>query len=404
VGSNKISLMDIVNQHKELITYSKIVFYPIAGNLRENGKEMLNLFSGFAHPRGSRVLDKKTLGSDDDDDDKELHSNLLGLLYQWMFLGNPSEMTSENGSLHAKTKFKLFLDLLAYMLQNPEKRLGIVPVCIGQEDRVMKIILDWIGEKVIGNNWYLQGNAKQVQKKKEKVSALWKKYLVVCDIENGKEMKDLSSLIFDDKVNLYTGVEETKVENFANWILLAKDQKPFEKKEKFVFFDCHFQQIDNEVGFVEKLKVYLTSELAACFFQYLLERSVCQEDLGKEIKEYQLKENETETKRDFISKPGRESKSKNTTMSKEEKLAKLAKLAEFVDQYVMDETDGFIKDYPEKNAPCADMIEKINDYFKRNDYTVEVDKSNMKNILVNILGKFIWKRSAEVGRYILKPE
>jgi hypothetical protein len=99
---------------------------------------------------------------------------------------------------------------------------------------VKKILrkLDWYSlEKVIGNNWYLQGNAKQVQKKKEKVSALWKKYLVVCDIENGKEMKDLSSLIFDDKVTLYTGIEETKVENFANWILLAKDQKPFDELE-----------------------------------------------------------------------------------------------------------------------------------------------------------------------------
>jgi hypothetical protein len=60
--------------------------------------------------------------------------------------------------------------------------------------------------------------------------------------------------------------------------------------------------------------------------------------------------------------------------------------------------------YMLQKAPCAEMILKINEYFKTKGYTEEVGTHNTKNILVNILEKLTFKRSAEVGPYILKPE
>jgi hypothetical protein len=283
-NERKVSFLDLIQQFKTSILYSKTSFRPEIGHqMEQNGDQIYNLFFGFAYQTSNGGdLDEKDLGALEDD------HTLLGFIYQ--ILCNDEERV-----------YEWFLDWLAHMLQFPCEIVGVAPVFIGEEGAGKQTFWDFVGNHIIGSPYFTTKGINDLLANFN--DSIQNKVLLVVNEANIKEthMDALKQNITDSPIALRIKYKNTgDMNNFGNWVFLTNQKKPFEKlnakQRRFGIYrynDRYAGKSHN--AYWSHMKSYLTPELAVTFANNLLKRPL----EGKNVRdwpesEYYKKMNEEE--------------------------------------------------------------------------------------------------------------
>jgi hypothetical protein len=261
--TKQISLPEILDIHKHQIMYDRIVFVPYVrySDFVEStrGEHLFNLFTGFrAQPIHNLHIDKSLISP-----------------IMWHIkhvLCNQDEAATD-----------YMLNWLAHLCQKPNRKIGVMVALKSQQGAGKNIFWDFIGEYIIGMNYYIVlNNLGQVT---DKFNALMQgKLLTVCDeIGNfgvlNRSHDTLKNIITQLKqVIELKGHDAFRINDYNNLVGLSNNECPWkvESSDRRYFIlevsDC---KVDDDAYFGNLANCF-NDQCAMHFYNMLLQRDISQ--------------------------------------------------------------------------------------------------------------------------------
>jgi len=255
-GDKVIPMSEIIKGMTSEISYRNIEFNPY---LKEDKtpKDIYNIFGGFRH--------------------KYDENHFVDMSKIKLILDHIKEIWCKND----EKLNEFLLNIFAHIIQRPNKKLGIAILLKSRQGAGKSIILDIIGNYVIGENYYI--NTNNIEHILGKFNSIMEgKILTICDeISNyggaHRSNDKLKSLITqEDQVIERKGVDPCKVKCYNNYIFLTNNDwviKVEASDRRYFPIEISNEKIGNKEYF-DKLSQHMNDIVGYELFHYLASRDI----------------------------------------------------------------------------------------------------------------------------------
>lgn len=248
---------DIFKENMHLIKIlDNVVFRPYGPNENPLTKEEnLNLFTGFPYDKKNK---KKT----------KINMNKIEIILNHMKI-----LTN-----HDDKHFNYLLCWLASIIQNPNKKTGVLLVFKSDQGAGKSSFFKWIGNKIVGKDWFLPINNANILIDNKFNSEQQNKIFTMLDEAqtNGKYIlgnERMKTEITEEWLRIeYKGMEPYIVENRNNFVLLTNNDFPVKidySDRRYCCFNCSNEKIGDKEYFKEYFEILNDESVAEEFFLYL---------------------------------------------------------------------------------------------------------------------------------------